>query len=341
MLPSSLKSRNLLILLIFFAGLSAGSWTLVQAQTQTQTPTQTPAWQPSKPLRMVVPFPAGGTGDVLMRTVAEPLSALWKQPVLVENRAGAGTVIATDYVSKQPGDGSVWLQVAGSFVSNAIVRPKLPYDPVRDFTPVVLLANSPVVLAVNSNLGAKTVQELIALARSKPGELSIATIGPATTQHILVEMLKLAGKVNIVYTSFNGGAASVTAAAGGHVSGVIANYSEVAPQVSGGKLRAMAVGERSRIDLMPEVPTIAESGYSDIYGSVWFGLVAPSATPREAVLAMQTELARILGSADVRRKLLAQGLYPAAGSSEDFAAHLRLESARFGKVIAAAGIKAE
>ena len=186
MLPSSLKQFYILISLIFLAGLSAAPWTSAQAQPS--------AWQPTKPLRMVVPFPAGGTGDVLMRTVAEPLSALWKQPVLVENRAGAGTVIATDHVSKQTGDGSVWLQVAGSFVSNAIVRPKLPYDPVRDFTPVVLLANSPVVLAVNSNLGAKTVQELIALARSKPGELSIATIGPATTQHILVEMLKLAGK---------------------------------------------------------------------------------------------------------------------------------------------------
>ena len=152
--------------------------------------TLTYAWAqsyPSKSLKIVVPSGPGASTDVRARWLADKLPPFYGQSVVVENRAGAGTVIATDHVSKQTGDGSVWLQVAGSFVSNAIVRPKLPYDPVRDFTPVVLLANSPVVLAVNSNLGAKTVQELIALARSKPGELSIATIGPATTQHILVE----------------------------------------------------------------------------------------------------------------------------------------------------------
>jgi tripartite-type tricarboxylate transporter receptor subunit TctC len=295
---------------------------------------------PSKPVTVVVPFPPGGSADFLVRVLADPLGERWGKPLLVANRPGAGTVIGTESAAKSPADGHTLLVNAASFVINPAVRASLPYDIIKDFAPVTLLVYSPQVFAVNASSPAKTLQDLLAMARAQPGKLSYATVGPATTQHVLGEQFKLEAKLDVIYAPYPGGAPAVTALLGNHVDYVIANYNEVATQLAAGKLRALATASRGRIEQLKDIPTLIESGI-DIETSVWFGIVAPAGTPKDAIAKLQTDMAAALRLPTVREKLVAQGMFPVGSTPEDFAAHVRVQKDQYAKVIKQAGIKAD
>ena len=296
---------------------------------------------PSKSVRIVVPFPPGGTADIFTRVIAQKMTEAWGQTVLVENRPGAGTVIGTQFVARSPGDGYTLLVMANSFTIGPSVRANLPYDALKDFAPVTELVYSPNVVAVNPSVPARTLQELIALARAQPGKLSYATVGPAATQHVAGEMLKQAAKIDLIYVPFPGGAPSVAAVVGGHVNIVIANISEVMPHIEAGRLRALAITSRERDPTLKSVPTVMESGIKDYEVITWFGVVAPAGTPPDVVAKINAEMARVLKLPDVREKLTQQGLYPIGSSPEQLGARIRSEIARYAVVVKEAGIKAD
>lgn len=296
---------------------------------------------PSKPVRIVVPFSPGGTADLLARLIGQKMSDALGQQVLVENRPGGGTVIATEIVAHAPADGYTLLLIGNSFTINPGLHAKLPYDPFKDFAPITMLVRSPQVLVVSPALQVKSLAEFIALVKSRPGQFSLATVGPATAQHIASEMLKSAMKLDMIYTPYPGGAPAVTALVGGHVNAVLANYSEVAQQVLSGKIRAIAVTTRERIDPLKDVPTVAESGFADFEAVATFGLVTTGGSPPAAIARLNAEVNNALKAPDVRDKLIAQGLYPAAGTPEQFGAYLRAEMAKYAKVIKEAGIKVD
>jgi tripartite-type tricarboxylate transporter receptor subunit TctC len=296
---------------------------------------------PTKPVHFVVPFQPGGTADVLMRILADPLAERWGKPVIVENRPGGSTIIGTEIVARAPADGHILLMSSGSMLINPSLRTKMPYDAFKDFAPVTLLVNSPLVLVVNSSSSAKSLGALVGEARARPGQLSYAAVGPASTQQVIGEMLKLEAKIDLLYVPFAGGAPAVNAILGNHVAVVIANYSEVAQHLTAGTLRALAVASPERIDLLPEVPTIVESGFKDVQGSVSFGIVAPAGTPKETIVRLQADLAFVLKLPTVRDKLATQGLYVVGSTPEEYGIYMRTVSAKFAKVIQAAGIKAD
>jgi tripartite-type tricarboxylate transporter receptor subunit TctC len=294
---------------------------------------------PSKPVRIVVPFPPGGTADLLARLIGAKMSDALGQQVLVENRPGAGTVIGTEVVAHAPADGHTLLLMANSFTINPAIRDKLPYDPFKDFAPITLLVSSPQVLVVGPSLPVKSLSEFITLVRSRPGQFSIATVGPSTTQHIASEMLKSIMKLNMIYAPYPGGAPAIV----GHVNAVLANYSEVAPQVLSGKIQAIAVTSRERMATLPDVPTVSESGYPDFEAAAWFGLVATGGSPPAAIARLNAEANKALKAPDVRDKLVAQGMYVSSVETtpEQFDAHIRSEMAKYAKVIKEAGIKVD
>lgn len=296
---------------------------------------------PSKPVHIVVPFSPGGTADLLARLIGQKMSDALGQQVLVDNRPGAGTVIGTEFVARAPADGHTLLLIANSFTINPGVRAKLPYDPIKDFAPITMLVNSPQVLVVNSVLQVKSLAEFIALVRSRPGQFSLATVGPATTQHIASEMLKSVMKLEMIYAPYPGGTPAVNALLGGHVNAVLANYSEVAQHILSGKIRAIAVTSRERMDTLKDVPTVSESGFADFEAAAWFGLVATGGSPPAAIARLNAEANKALKAPDVRDKLIAQGMYPVGTTPEQFGAHIRAEIAKYAKVIKEADIKVD
>ncbi|HET9579406.1 MAG TPA: tripartite tricarboxylate transporter substrate binding protein [Usitatibacter sp.] len=296
---------------------------------------------PAKPVHLVVPFPAGGSADLLARVLGEQLTGYWKQPVLVENKPGAGSIVATQYVQRAPADGYTLLLMAPSFVVNPMLKKEAGYDAMKDFTPVTIIVTSPLVVVVNPSLPARTLKELGELSRTSSGKFSFAAVGPGTTQQMIGEMLRLEGKFDWVYAPYPGGAPAVTALLGNHVTAVVANYSEVSSQVLSGKLRAVAVGSRERLDVLKDVPTLAELGYQMVDGTIWFGFVAPAGVPSDVVHKLQADIARALKERAVREKFVAQGLYPAESTPEQFAAFLDAQVRKYSGLIKQADIKAD
>ena len=296
---------------------------------------------PSKPVHIVVPFSPGGTADLLARVIGQKMSDALGQQVLVDNRPGAGTVIGTEFVARAPADGHTLLLMANSFTINPAVHAKLPYDPLKDFAPVTMLVKSPQVLVVNPSLPVKSLAEFGALVKSQPGKYSLATVGPATTQHIASELLKSVMKLQMIYVPYPGGAPAAAALAGGHVDAVLANYSEVAQHVLSGKARAIAVTSLERTDTLKDVPTVSESGFPGFEATAWFGLVVTGGSPPAAVARLNAEANKALKLPDVREKLIAQGMYPVGTTPGEFDAHIRSEMAKYGKVIKESGIKVE
>jgi tripartite-type tricarboxylate transporter receptor subunit TctC len=296
---------------------------------------------PSKPVRIVVPFSPGGTADVMARLIGQKMTEALGQPVLVENRPGGGTVIGTEYTARAPADGHTMLLMANSFTINPAVRAKLPYDPQKDFAPVTMLVKSPQVLVVGPTTQVKTLAEFVTLVKSRPGKMSLATVGPATTQHIGSEMLKGALKLEMIYVPYPGGAPAAGALAGGHVDAVLANYSEVAQHIQSGKARAIAVTSLERMDTLKDVPTVSESGYPDFEAAAWFGLVVTGGSPPAAIARLNAEANKALMQPDVREKLIAQAMYPVGTTPEQFDAHIRSEMGKYAKIIKDAGIKVD
>jgi tripartite-type tricarboxylate transporter receptor subunit TctC len=296
---------------------------------------------PTKPLHIIVPFPPGGAADVTSRVLGEHMAKGLGQPVIADNRPGAGAVIGYELAARAQGDGYTLLVVFPSFVISPAVKQGLKFDPLKDFKAVGQAISVPMVFAVNPSVPAKSLQELIALARAKPGEIAYGTPGAGTTHHVIGEMFRLVANINIVHAPFQGGAPAMTAAAGGHIPMVVGNVNEIAPFAKSGKIRALAVTTSERAELLPDVPTMREAGYPEIESTNWSGLVVPAATPPSAIARLNAELVQALRNAEVQEKLKTYGMSPAPGTPEEFAALMRSESARYAKVVREAGIKAE
>lgn len=296
---------------------------------------------PSKPVHVIVPFPPGGAADVTSRILGEHMAKGLGQPVIVDNRPGAGAVIGYELGARAAGDGHTLLVVFPSFVINPSLKPGLKYDPLKDFRAVGQTISVPMVFAVNPSVPAKSLDELVALARAKPGTIAYGTPGAGTTHHVIGETFRLAANINIVHAPFQGGGPAITAAVGGHIPMVVANVSEVVSFAKGGKMRPLAVTTAERAEAMPEVPTVREAGYPEVESTNWSGLVVPAATPPAAIARLNAELGQALRNAEVREKLKTYGMSPAPGTPEAFGAFLQSESARYAKVVREAGIKAD
>ena len=296
--------------------------------------------QSGRQLRFIVPFPAGGGADLLIRVLAEQIGKAQGVGTVVENRLGAASVIGTEAASRAAPDGNTLLIVANSFIIHPNFK-KLSYDPLTSFEPVCTLAISPQVIVVNAASPYRTLGDLVNAARAKPGELSHASVGPATTQQIAFEQFKMAAKVNMTFVPFNGNAPALNALLGNHVTAVMANYAEAAEHVNGGKLRALATGSRTRLEAWPNVPTVAEQGYPGYEVAVWYGLLTPAKTPKETVAQLSQWCTAAMLAPDLKPKWAGQGLTPVGASAAEFGAHLRKEAADYARVIKEAGIKGE
>ena len=296
---------------------------------------------PSKPIHFVVPYPPGGAFDLMIRTLAEPLSERWGQPVIVDNRPGGSTIIGTEIVSRAPADGHTMLITGPTLIINPSLRSKLPYDAFKNFAPVTLVARSPLVLVVNAASATTSMSELLSDARAHPRGVSYASIGPGSIQHVIGETLNIEAKVDMVYAPFSGGVPALTALLGNHVRLAIVNYSEVTQHLAAGTLRALAVASAERFERLPQIPTLIESGFKDMQWDVWIGIVAPAGTPTAAVVRIQLDLAYALKLPSVRDKLALQGLSPVGSTPEAFGYEMRKQSASFASVVKTSGIKVD
>lgn len=292
---------------------------------------------PSHTVRLVVPYPPGGSADTLARIMADGLSKVWGQSVVVDNKAGAGGAIGVDAVAKSAPDGyNLILGVTGALTIAPNLR-KLPYDPVRDLAPVSLVGSSPSMLAVHPSVPANSVAELIALAKAKPGTLTFSSAGPGTSVHIAGELFKSMAGIDILHVPYKGGGPSVTALLAGEVSMTFENVTSLAPYVQAGKLKGLAVTSAQRTSVAPDLPPVADTlkGYEV---TTWMGLFAPAGTPPAIIEKVQHDLAQVLAPADVRKRLNDQGIEIIVSPPDALAAHVKAELARFGKVIREAGI---
>ena len=298
-----------------------------------------------KTVRIVVPNAAGGPADVLARLLAEQIARAQGPTMMIENRPGASSVIGTEAVARATPDGNTILMQGNTFVINAILRPSVTYNPLTSFEPICLLANLPLVLVVNSSSAFHSLADFLAAARARPGELTFASFGPGTPNHIVEESLKRAAKVDWTYVPYPGGdVPAVTALLGGHVTAVLATYSGVIEQVKSGTLRPLAVAESMRIAPLPDVPTIAESGYEGFARPdlpAWLGVFAPARTPKEVIAHLSTLFVSALKAPEVTSKLLPQGLYPVGSCGADFGSYMRKQYDEYARTIREANIKAE
>jgi tripartite-type tricarboxylate transporter receptor subunit TctC len=296
---------------------------------------------PSRTIKYIVPYPPGAFNDTLGRIVSQKLAEAWGVPVVVENRPGGGTLIGTEAVAKAPPDGYTLLGVAFPFGANPSIYKKLPYDTVSDFTPLMLAGQTPNMLVVKPSFPAQTVQELIAYARANPGKVSYGSTGTGSSNHLSMELFKSMAGVDIVHVPYKGSAPMVNDMLGGHIDVAFDNTPNVLPQVNAGSLRALGVTGTKRSDLAPAIPTVAESGLPNYSVSVWFGIVGPAGMPPELAQKLNAELNAILRMDDVRRRFQEQGVEPAGGTPQQFAAHIRAEIGKWADVVKQAGITPE
>jgi tripartite-type tricarboxylate transporter receptor subunit TctC len=302
---------------------------------------QAPAY-PTKPVRLVVPFPAGGATDILARAVAQKLGETWGQTFVVDNRPGAGGNIGSELVAKAAPDGyTLEMGTVGTHAINASLYAKMPYDHVKDFAPIILVAGVPNVLVVNPAVPVNSVQELIAYAKANPGKLNFASSGSGTSIHLSGELFKVMAGVQMTHVPYKGSAPALADLLGGQVQLMFDNLPPSLPQIKGGKLRALAVTSASRAPALPDTPTIAESGLPGFEASSWFGLLAPAGTPPAIIAKLNTEIATWLASPEAREKLLALGATAAGGTPEDFARHIQQETAKWAKVAKDSGAKVD
>ena len=295
---------------------------------------------PNKPIRMVVTFPAGGPTDVIMRVIGQKLSDGWGYPTVVDNRGGAGGIIGTEIVARAAPDGYTFLVgTAGGMSINPALQPRLAYDPFRDFTPVAMLVINPQILVVHPAVPAKTLKELVALAKSRPGQFNFASAGTGTATHLGLELLKLTAGIDVVHVPYKGGAPAVADLIAGQVQMLFVSIPSVLPHVRAGKLKAIAVSSAKRSASAPDIPTVAESGYPDFEYSNWNALFAPAATPPQIVRKMNAEIVRILDDPEVKRRLTSLGADPAADTPAALAQYMRNDHERWKKVIRTAGLR--
>jgi tripartite-type tricarboxylate transporter receptor subunit TctC len=296
---------------------------------------------PTRPVRMLVGFTPGGGTDINARLLAPKLAEYLGQQFVVENRPGATTNVATEMVAKAAPDGYTLLFTTSALAINASLYKKLPYDALRDLATVSILSDSPNLLVSSPALPAASIAELLALARARPGALNYSSAGAGTSQHIAAELFKLRTGTDIVHVPFKGTAPSLTAVIAGDVQFSFANVPAILQHVKNGRLRALAVAGARRSDLMPEVPTMKEAGVEGVEVPVWYGLLAPAATPREIVQALSGAAMKAARSPDLKQRLVDQGADPVGNTPEEFARILREDIARYAEVVKVSGARAE
>ena len=296
---------------------------------------------PAKTVRLVSPFPPGGSVDVVGRILAAKLTENLGQQVIVDNRSGASGIIGTDIVAKAPPDGYTLLINTLPLVTNQFLMPRVPYDPIKDFEPISMVTSSPSLVTVHPSVPVRSIKELIALAKSKPGELNYSAAGVGTNPHIAGELFNLLAGVNMVAVQFKGGGPADLAAISGEVSVAFGNISQEAEYVKAGRLRALAVTSTARSPAMPDLPTVAEAGVPGYEFLTWHGILAPRGTPKPIVDRLNSELKKILTAPDEARLWQDRGLDVIASSPGEFATRLAAEQKKWGEVIRKRGIKAE
>lgn len=299
------------------------------------------AQAPSRPVKLVVAFPPGGSTDITARLLAPKLSERWGQPVIVENKPGAAANIGTDYVAKSAPDGSTILLATTALAISAVVYEKLPYDPLKDLAPVTMVSTIPNVLVIHPSVPASDIKGFIAHAKANPGKLNFAAPGAASGQRLTFELIKQMTGTDIVMVPYKGGAPAVQATMAGETQAMIVNVVEAANLVQGGKLRALATTTARRSPLLPGVPTLAETVAPGVDASVWQGVLVPAGTPPAMVAKIGADVAAALALRDVRERLVGLGMTIETGSPEAFGRFLREEIATWGKVAKAANVKAE
>jgi tripartite-type tricarboxylate transporter receptor subunit TctC len=297
---------------------------------------------PTKPIRLVIGLGAGGPSDVMARTVAKALGDRLGQPIVVENKTGAGGNIATDLVAKASADGYTLLfGSTGSLAVAPTLYRKLPYDPIKDLAPVGLVANLPLVLVVPTSLPVHTISDLVNLAKSKPGQLNYASSGTGATNHLAMELVKTTAGIDIRHVPYKGTAAAMPDLVSGQVQMVLDGWSGTEPLVKAGKLRQIAVAIDKRLAIAPDLPTIAESGFPGFNASPWYGVLAPAATPKEIIAKLSAELAIVMASPAVKERFASLGMEPLTSDPEQFAAFIKSENTKWAKVVQQSGAKAD
>ena len=294
---------------------------------------------PSGPIRIVVPFTPGGGTDILSRIIAQKLNESWGQPVVVENRAGASGTLGTAVVAKAAGDGQTILVMPAGYAGNPSLYRKLPYDQNKELAPVSLLASGPLVLVVHPSLPVKSIKELVAFARARAGEVNYGSPGAGTLPHLSAELFNSMNHIRMVQIPYKGAGAAVTDVLAGRVPVYFMNILQSLSLIKAGKLRALGVTTPVRTPIAPEIPAIAEAGLKGFDMTNWYGMLVPATTPREVVVKLNAEVARILKLPELTARLAQDGMTVVAGTPEQFAEFLGRETAKFAKVIEAAGIK--
>jgi len=297
---------------------------------------------PSRPIRMIVPFPAGGTADLLARQIGQTMGEALRQQVVIENRTGAGGNIGADLAAKAKPDGYTLLMgTVSTHAINPNLYPNMPYDPVKDFAPVAMVARMPNLLVLHPSVPATNVAELIALAKARPGTLAFASAGNGTTQHLAGELFKKMADVDMIHVPYKGNAPAVTDLVGGQVQVMFDNIPVSLQQVRAGKLRALAVTGPARSPVLPQLPTVAEAALPGYNITSWFGLYAPSGTSPQIIERLNREANKALATALIRRRLTDQGIEPAGGTPGQFAEFMRAELVKWGKIVRESGARVE
>jgi tripartite-type tricarboxylate transporter receptor subunit TctC len=297
---------------------------------------------PSKPIRLVVPFPAGGNTDIYARPMAQKLGELLAQRVVVENRPGAGGSIGAEHVARSAADGyTLVVGTTSTFGIGPHVYPQTPYDPIADFAPVILTSLAQNILIVHPSVPVRSVRQLVALAKAHPGKLDFASAGIGSSSHVAAELFKSMTGTQMTHVPYRGTGLAMVDLVSGHVDLMFDSLSTALPHVKSGRVRALAVTGARRLALMPELPTVGEAGVPGYDVSAWVAILAPAGTPREAIERLNAALNRVLETAEIRRAWGDQGAEIAGGSPERLAAHLRAESAKWGKVVREAKIRAQ
>ncbi len=314
-----------------------GMWTIVLVLAATGAFAQP---YPARPVRLIVPTTPGGSVDTLARTIAPRLSERWSQQVVVDNRSGAGGTIAAEFTARSAPDGyTLMIGTVAGLATNVSLQQKLPYDPVKDFAPVTLVATQNLVLTVHPSVPAKSVRELVKFARSRPGQLTFASAGNGTGSHLSGELFKQLAGVDLLHIPYKGVAPALVDVISGQVSISFPSILTSLPQVRSGRLRALAVSGAQRSAALPELPTMMEAGVKDYESATWYGIVAPAATPPEIVSKLNAEIAAILKQPDTRERIARDGADPVGNTPEQFRAFMKSEIEKWRKVIRAAGIQ--